>query len=135
MVKKKRNVRDAVSSVMIDSRITTLLVDDPVFNGLRSNLQEISKHDGVNGYILRNATSAAIDLRDPSKLVDYALLFSQALDSSQEISQLFNLGEVESILIEGKNVKMLCIIMGENKLSVFMEKNTDHTLIQKQLYP
>ena len=32
---------------------------------LRENLEEIKTYEGVIGYIMRNSTSAAIDLKDP----------------------------------------------------------------------
>jgi predicted regulator of Ras-like GTPase activity (Roadblock/LC7/MglB family) len=54
-------------------------------------------------------------------------------DSSQEITKQFNLGETESILVEGKNVKVLCMSIGENKISVFMEKSATHAWIIKRI--
>jgi predicted regulator of Ras-like GTPase activity (Roadblock/LC7/MglB family) len=57
------------------------------------------------------------------------------VDSSREISDLFDLGDVESILIEGKEIKSLCMVIGENKISIFMEKNADHADILKRVSP
>jgi predicted regulator of Ras-like GTPase activity (Roadblock/LC7/MglB family) len=39
---------------------------------------------------------------------------------------LFNLGDVENIIVEGKEVKMLLTTLGTNKISIFMEKTADH---------
>jgi predicted regulator of Ras-like GTPase activity (Roadblock/LC7/MglB family) len=102
---------------------------------LRANLAEINKLDGVTGYILRNSTSAIIDLKEPAKLVNYAILSSLALDSGQEFSELFNLGNIENVLIEGKDEKVLCFATGENKVSIFMEKDAHHKDIRKQILP
>ncbi len=57
------------------------------------------------------------------------------LDFSREISDLFDLGDVESTLIEGKEIKELCMVIGENKISIFMEKNADHAAILKKVSP
>lgn len=102
-------------------------------NDLRAKLEEIQKQDGVIGYILRNTSSASIDLKDPAKLIDYALLSSSALDASEELSELFALGNVRSVLVEGKNIKMLSLIVDGNRISVFMEKNVDSEVLRKTL--
>ena len=109
--------------------------EDQVFTDLSKNLAEIRKAKGVIGYILRSTTAATIDLKEPEKLVEYAILSSQVLDSSREISELFELGDVESTLIEGKEIKALCLVIGENKISIFMEKNADDADILKKVSP
>jgi predicted regulator of Ras-like GTPase activity (Roadblock/LC7/MglB family) len=66
---------------------------------------------------------------------EYAIFSSQVLDSSQEISELFELGDVSSVLIEGKESKALCMNIEGNKISIFMEKNADDASILKQISP
>lgn len=100
---------------------------------LKSNLEETKSYDGVIGYIMRNSTSATIDLKDPTKIVDYAILSSSALDAGNEFSKLFDLGNMEDIVVEGKTVKILSLSIGENKVSVFMDKNADCTQVLKKL--
>jgi predicted regulator of Ras-like GTPase activity (Roadblock/LC7/MglB family) len=100
--------------------------EDPTFTNWRAILAEINKCKGVTGYILRNAASAIIDFKDPAKIFEYAILSSQAFDSSKELSELFNLGEIENILIAGESAKVLCLTSGENRISIFMEKDADH---------
>jgi predicted regulator of Ras-like GTPase activity (Roadblock/LC7/MglB family) len=102
-------------------------------NSLRRNLEEIKTYDGVIGYILRNSTTAAIDLKDPTKIVDYAILSSSAFDASKELSELFELGNTKNMLVEGKDAKALSVVIGENEISVFMEKNADHKKVLKRL--
>jgi hypothetical protein len=75
--------------------------------------------EGVKGYILRNTTSAVIDLQNPAKLVEYAFLSSQATDACQEISDLFKL-DITKTVVEGADVNVLCMIIGENRLNVFI---------------
>jgi len=124
-----------MTTVMVDgSPVTIQLEEEPAFTGLRSSLMEINKIKGVTGYILRNATTAAIDLQNPARMVEYALLASQAIDTCQKISNLFNLRITKSV-IEGKDIKMVSMIVGENKLSIFMEKSVDHADILMQISP
>ena len=136
MVKKKKSIQETATSVVIDNETAVAAVEEEqVFTSLQKNLAEINKCKCVTGYILRNATSATIDLKDPAKLVEYAILSSQALDSGKEISELFHIGDIENILIEGKDIKALCMTIGENKVNIFMEKDTDHADILRRVSP
>ena len=126
MPRKKKTVQNLAA-------VTEPLTVETSTNDLRARLDEIKAYDGVIGYILRNSTSAAIDLKDPTKIIDYAILSSSALDASQEMSELFNLGDVKDIIVEGKDVKVLSLTVDENKISVFMEKNADCSKILRKL--
>lgn len=101
---------------------------------LRSSLDQIKTYEGVIGYILRNTTSAAIDLKDPARIVDYAILSSSAIDASRELAELFDLGEAKNIIIEGKNIRILSLVVDDNKVSVFMEKTADCERILRKLH-
>jgi predicted regulator of Ras-like GTPase activity (Roadblock/LC7/MglB family) len=133
MVKQKRSIHETATTVIVDD--VTSSEEDQVFTDLSKNLAEIRKAEGVIGYILRSTTAATIDLKEPEKIVEYAILSSQVLDSSREISELFELGDVDNILIEGKEIKALCLVIGENKISIFMEKNADHADILERVSP
>ena len=128
MARKKKSIKE-VAAVIEPAAVEATPVND-----LRANLEEIKTYEGVIGYILRNSTSAAIDLKDPTKLIDYAILSSSALDASEELSELFNLGEVKNIVVEGKETKVLSLTIGENRISVFMEKNADREKILRKLH-
>ncbi len=126
-MKKKKTLQETTTTIVVDGETAaTSTEEDQSFENLTNILAEIRKCDGILGYILRSPTSATIDLKEPSKLIEYAILSSQVTDSSQEISNLFNIGDIENILVEGKDIKMLCMTMGANKISVFMEKTADH---------
>ena len=100
---------------------------------IRTFLDDMKTEDGVVGYILRNTKSATIDLNDPTKLIDYAILSSSAKETGKELSQTFGIGEIEHVVVEGKNVKLLSLTIGENDISVFVEKTVDHDKIYKTL--
>ena len=109
--------------------------DDSEFANLAANLAEIRKHKAVTGYILRSDASAIIDLTEQDKTIEYAVLSSQIFESSAEMSKIFNLADVENVLIEGKNAKVLCMSKAENKISIFLEKTASHAWIIKKILP
>jgi len=129
MVRKKRGFEEVAA------------VTEPVavegtasMNNIRTSLEEIKTYVGVIGYILRNSTSAAIDLKDPTKIIDYAILSSSAFDASEELSELFNLGQVKDIVVEGKEIKVLSLTIGENRISIFIERDADCEKILRKLH-
>jgi len=100
---------------------------------LRLSLENIKSKEGVIGYILRGSNSAAVDIRDPTKIIDYAALSAMALESGEHISDTFQLGRINTIILEGKDIKILSLIIEDHRLSIFMEKNIDHDAICKEL--
>ncbi len=107
--------------------------DNSSFTNLSASLAEIRKLNGVLGYILRSSTSAIIDLTEQDKVIEYAILSSQIAESSTEIAKQFNLSDVESVLVEGKTVKVLCMNLSDNRISVFMEKTATHDGVIKRI--
>ncbi len=128
MAKKKKTVQQVAAVT------EPLTFEESHVNNLRANLEETKTYDGVIGYILRNSTSAAIDLKDPTKLIDYAILSSSALDAGEVLSEDFNLGAVKSIIVEGKNVKVLSLTVSENRISVFMDKEANCEKVLRKLH-
>jgi predicted regulator of Ras-like GTPase activity (Roadblock/LC7/MglB family) len=82
---------------------------------------------------VRGPTSASVDVKDPSKIIDYAALSAEAMESSDSLSESFDLGKMCSIVLEGKSAKILLFRKGEQELTVFMEKSVDHNAIYKEL--
>jgi predicted regulator of Ras-like GTPase activity (Roadblock/LC7/MglB family) len=128
MARKKKTVQEMVAVT------EPLTVEESHDDNLRANLEEIKTYDGVIGYILRNSTSAAIDLKDPTKLIDYAILSSSALDASEALSEDFNLGDVKSIIVTGKNAKVLSLTVSDNRISVFMDKEANYEKVLRKLH-
>lgn len=100
---------------------------------LQGNLANIKARKGVIGYIFRNQKSASVDIEDPSKMIDYAILSSTVLDSGEYITNAFELGKVDHILVEGEDVKVLLLTIGDHRISVFMNKKVDHNAIYEDL--
>lgn len=119
--------------------IETLEKKDPVkdrnsqADTIEQNITRMKTRDGVLGYILKNTKSASIDLKDPTKIIEYATLSSSTFETSEKLSDIFELGSIKQVIIEGGTAKLLSFADGENKVSVFMEKKIDHKRIYKDL--
>jgi len=100
---------------------------------LRAALESVRSKEGIIGYIIRGPTSASIDIKDPSKIIDYAVLSAEAMESSESLFSMFGLGKVCSIVLEGRSIKILSLTRGEQQLSIFMEKSVDHNAIYREI--
>jgi len=109
--------------------------EDPDYANLLSAIQEIRKRAEVVGYILKGESKATVDLNDSAKIIEFAMLSSQTFEAAKTIASTFRISDTENILIEGKNLNMLCLNLGPNNISIFMEKGTDHRGILRALAP
>jgi predicted regulator of Ras-like GTPase activity (Roadblock/LC7/MglB family) len=130
---KQKTCTETLTELIDSTPVISVGDDNATFANLSASLAEIRKLKGVMGYILRSESSAIIDLTEQDKIIDYAVLSSQISESSLEIAKQFNLSNIESILVESKSVKVLCMSVGENKIGIFMEKTTTHGWIIKRI--
>lgn len=107
--------------------------DNPVFANLAVTLTEIRKLKGVNGYILRSNTAAILDITQRELIPEYAMLSAEIFDTTKEVTRQFGLADVEGVLVEGQDTKMLCIELGGNRIAVFMDKTCAHNWIIKRI--
>jgi predicted regulator of Ras-like GTPase activity (Roadblock/LC7/MglB family) len=131
----KQKTSASRNEVSVTNGVASLSVgeENSAFASLSASLEEIRKLKGVIGYIIRSNVSAVVDLTEPDKISEYALLTSEIYESCQNITNQLNLGETETAIIEGKNVKVLCLSVGENRISVLMEKDANHAWIIKRI--
>ena len=111
----------------------SLVEKDEEAEALRAKLESIKDMPEVIGYILRNSRSATIDAKDPTKIIDYAMLSSSTIEVAEKLVDSFQLGEAEKIVLEGDTAKLLSLSIGENSISVFMEKNAKEDKIYRNL--
>ncbi len=107
--------------------------DNSTKEQIKQNMNRAIEKDGIIGYILRNTTSASIDLKDPARIIDFAVLSSSTLEASDELSNSFNLGDIKHVLVKGDTAKLLSFVVEENRVSVFMKNSVDHSSIYKEL--
>ena len=82
MVKKRKDVQHVVAL----TEPITAVEEAITANNIRTRLEDIKNYEGVVGYILRNSSSASIDLKDPTKIIDYAIISSSSIDAGQTLS-------------------------------------------------
>ena len=100
---------------------------------LQEKLQEIKDQEGIIGYILRGTKSASIDLKDPTKIVDYAVLSSTTFDASTSMAEVLQMGEPQKIVIESEETKVMTMKVNNHCVSIFMEKAVNHNKLYKNL--
>jgi predicted regulator of Ras-like GTPase activity (Roadblock/LC7/MglB family) len=129
---KKRNMNETTleeEAIIMDTEvapeITTWNNENLGYENFLTSVQTLRKNQEIEGYLLKSESKATVDLNDSTKIIEYAMLTSQAFESSTTLSSSFTIGNLETILIEGKNIKTLCINYGQNQLSIFMKKNID----------
>lgn len=96
-------------------------------------LESIRSKEGIIGYIQRNSKSASVDLSDSTKIIDYAILSTESLETGEVAAEIFDVGSISSVIIEGNDVKVLSLVIGDQRLSIFMSKEVDHNRILKEL--
>ena len=107
--------------------------EKPETEDLQIKLKDIKDREGIIGYILRDTKSASIDLKDPKKIIEYAMLSSTTFDVGLNISEALQMGEVQTILLESEESKLFSMNIDDQRLSIFMEKNVNHNKIYKEL--
>ena len=100
---------------------------------VQEKLQNIMDQEGIIGYILRDEKSAFVNLKDPTKITDYAILSATVFDVSRNMTETLQMGEINTIIIEGEETKLLSMNTNNHRLSLFMEKNVDHNKLYKKL--
>ena len=96
-------------------------------------LQEIKDQEGIMGYILRGSKSASIDLKDPTKIIEYAVLSSTAYDVSKKLTETLQTGELDNLVVESEDTKFLSTSVNDHQVTIFMKKNVDHSKLFKNL--
>ena len=100
---------------------------------MQEKLQEIKDQEGIIGYILRDSKSASIDLKDPTKIIDYAVLSTTSFDAASNIAKTLQIGEVEKIIVESEETKVMAMNTKNRRLSIFMERSVDHNKLYESL--
>jgi predicted regulator of Ras-like GTPase activity (Roadblock/LC7/MglB family) len=129
---RKRNINETAveeESIIMGTEVSPEIVtsdnDNQEYEVLLEAVQKLRRSKDIEGYLLKSETKATVDLNDSTKIIEYAMLTSQAFESAETLSSSLNIGSIETVLIEGETIKTLCINQGQNKLGVFMKKGTD----------
>jgi predicted regulator of Ras-like GTPase activity (Roadblock/LC7/MglB family) len=100
---------------------------------IQEKLHDIKDQEGIIGYILRGSKKEKIYLKDPTKIIDYAVLSSTAFDAGRNMTEALQMGEVDTIVVKSEETKLLSMNINNHRLSIFMEKSVDHNKLYKNL--
>jgi hypothetical protein len=92
---------------------------------LNDKLKKINGRKNVLGYISRTPKTATIDLKDPTKVINYAVLSYSSYEACERLSEIFKLGDFEKVIVKGKIVNMLSFNINKNRISIFTDKDED----------
>jgi hypothetical protein len=100
---------------------------------VQQKLETVIDQKGILGYIMRDYKSASVNLKDSTKLIDYAILSSTTREITHSMTENLQMGEVDTIVVEGETTKLLSMNINNYHISLFMKKDVDHNKISKKL--
>lgn len=65
--------------------------------------------------------------------MDYAIFSATTLDIGNSITEILQMGELDTLVVESEKNKLLSININSQNLSLFMEKSVDHDKLYKNL--
>ena len=133
MARKKASVVETPPAITVEQSDLSGNNEAKPFENLQATLTEVRKNDDIQGFILKNSTQAVVDLNNTEELADLALLSSQLFDSSAKLFDLFHAGAMKTVVLEGARIKMLCLNVDENQVSLIMEKSADTAKVLKRV--
>ena len=95
------------------------------YANLHSILKEIREKNEILGFILKGSAYAAIDLDSNEDLGKFAILVSQLANFSKQVLNLHEEDFVRSVVLEGKELKVLCLNIRGNEIGIMMKKSND----------
>lgn len=100
-----------------------------VFKKLKPIIAEIRKNNKLTGFVLKNSTQAIADLDKPEEISELALLASRLFNASEKLLSVCNHEQMKNAVMEGSKMRVLCIGIRGNQLSMFMDKSVDYERI------
>ena len=107
--------------------------ENRIFKRLRQILTEIRKNRRLMGYTLRNSSQAIADLNKAEELIELSLLSAQIFDSVQQLLGVCNREQMKNAVLEGSRMRILCVSIKGNQVSIFTEKSVDYQPILEKL--
>ena len=99
------------------------------FKKLKPILIDIRKNNKLRGFILKNSTQAIVDLNKPEELAELAVFASQIFNASAKLLRVCSHEQMKSAVLKGSKMTVLCVSIGGNELSIFVDKEVDYERI------
>lgn len=125
MVKRGINVTETPLVITVERASLGQEQKTKDYANLHSILKEIREKNEILGFILKGSAYAAIDLDHNEDLAKFAILVSQLANFSKQVLNLHEEAFVRSVVLEGKELKVLCLNIRGNEIGIMMKKSND----------
>ena len=95
------------------------------FENLHCMVKKTREENGIFGFILKGSARAIVDMDNPEESTKLAVLVSQLSDFSEKVLNIKDEGATRSAVLEGREVKVLCLTIRGKQIGVLMEKSKD----------
>ncbi len=95
------------------------------FDSLQLIIAEVQKVHRVEAFILKNSVRALFNVCTSEDVFGFALLSSEIFDSSSQLFEATAAGPLNSVVLRGDLLSVLCLSVGENQLSIFLDRSVD----------
>lgn len=96
-----------------------------IYKKLLRILKEIRVNNNLEGYVIRNSTRAMVDINNPAELADLALIATQLFEVSTKLLSVQERRHLKNAILDGSRIRVLCVEVGGNQVSVFMDKTVN----------
>jgi len=133
LVKRGMNVTEAPLVITVERASLGQEQKTKDYENLHSILKEIREKNEILGFILKGSAYAAIDLDSNEDLARFAILVSQLANFSKQVLNLHEEDLVRSVVLEGKELKVLCLNIRGNEIGIMMKKSNDDRKILNKI--
>jgi hypothetical protein len=104
-----------------------------IFKNLQPILAEIRQHNKLIGFTVKNSTHASAVMDEPIDLHQLSLLADQIFRFSAKLLNACDQTSMKSAVLEGSEMRILCLNICGNQVSFFMDKIVDSNRILEKL--
>lgn len=120
---------ETMDSFSIDTSTPGRVEVERDFDALKLIISEVQKVHKIKAFILKNSARAMFSVADSGDIFDLALLSSEIFDSSAQLFEVTAAGPLNSVVLKGELLSVLCLCVGENQLSIFLDRSVDCGLV------
>ena len=116
---------ESIDSFRIDAVPSERIEAERDFDSLQLIIAGVQKVYKIRGFILKNSVRALFSLCSCEDIYDLALLSSELFDSSNRLFADDTAGLLNNVVLKGNLMTVLCLSVGENQLSIFLDNSVD----------
>jgi hypothetical protein len=120
---------ETMDSFPIDAVSSDRVEVERDFDTLNLIVGEVQKVHKIKGFILKNSARAMYNLDDSGDIFELALLSSEIFETSSQLFEATAAGPLNSVVLKGDLFSVLCLCVGENQLSIFLDRSVDCNVV------